>query len=59
MLQEMGRTGLSPSRAVGCVLGGLSLRLPAVSSSDGCIPPGLAFIWPGLELGVLGPGGDA
>lgn len=56
----MGRTGLSPpQRCRVHVGGGLSLRLPAVSSSDGCIPPGLAFIWPGSELSVLSPGGDA
>lgn len=51
-----------PPRATGCVLGvgrGLSLCLPAVPSSDGCIPPGLAFIWLELELSALGPGGAA
>lgn len=34
--------------------GGLSLRLPAVSGSSGCIPPGLAFSCLRLELSVFG-----
>lgn len=59
MLQEIGRTELSPPRAVGCMLGELSLCLPAVASSNGCIPPGFAFIWLGLELSALSPGGVA
>lgn len=34
--------------------GGLSPRLPAVSGSSGCIPPGLAFSCLRLELSVFG-----
>lgn len=47
----------APSRGVHA--GGLSLRLPAVSSSDGCSPPGLIFIWLRSEPSALGPGDDA
>lgn len=32
---------------------GVSLRLPAASIRDGCIPSGLAFLWPGLELSAM------
>ena len=54
-----GQNWIVAPQSHGVHAGGLSLGLPAVSSSDGCIPPGLTVIWLGLELSACSPRGDA